>query len=207
MTRKPAPIRAAPRLLADIQQLRRERDEARGLLALSEDAHGAVRRLLDTHGVPSAAFIDDHVGNAIWQRDQARKWSAAWKRLARTIWRAANNLMTTHGKCAFCGMDYGTIANMTDENVRAHAAVCPAHPLRAAETETAALRQRVAALEMTISLAQSQRAADEKLKKLIAVADSSDDEIRQANIEYEMTGMRFNAALASATGQPEPKGA
>ena len=32
----------------------------------------AIRDLLNHHNVPKAAFIDDHVGNAIWQRNVAK---------------------------------------------------------------------------------------------------------------------------------------
>ena len=40
--------------------------------SLAEDGIHAIRELLKVHDVPVAAFIDDHVGNAIAQRDEAR---------------------------------------------------------------------------------------------------------------------------------------
>jgi len=64
---------AVPRLLADLARLTAERDDARGGLVLSNSAHAAVRRLLEEQGVPAAPFIDDHVGNAIVQRNNAVK--------------------------------------------------------------------------------------------------------------------------------------
>lgn len=64
---------AAPRLLRQLAAAERRASEAQGYLDLSNDAHSVVRRLLDENDVPSAAFIDDNVGNAIWQRNEARK--------------------------------------------------------------------------------------------------------------------------------------
>jgi hypothetical protein len=49
--------------------------------SMSSDAIHAVRELLDAHNVPAAAFIDDHVGNAIRQRDAATEECDRWKRL------------------------------------------------------------------------------------------------------------------------------
>ena len=40
--------------------------------SLAEDAMHAVREMLREQGVPEAAFIDDHVANAIVQRNQAQ---------------------------------------------------------------------------------------------------------------------------------------
>jgi len=39
---------------------------------IAENAISVIRRMLEAHDVPSAAFIDDHVGNAIFQRNEAR---------------------------------------------------------------------------------------------------------------------------------------
>lgn len=39
---------------------------------MDQAACAAIRELLVAHGVPVAAFIDDHVANAIRQRDEAR---------------------------------------------------------------------------------------------------------------------------------------
>ncbi|MBP6228493.1 MAG: hypothetical protein KA472_11225 [Pseudomonadales bacterium] len=36
---------------------------------IDQDACGAIREILTVNKVPVAAFIDDHVGNAIWQRN------------------------------------------------------------------------------------------------------------------------------------------
>lgn len=58
---------------AELAELRKQA----GYADLSADAHAAVRRLLEAHDVPSAPFIDDHVGNAIWQRNEARKQAEA----------------------------------------------------------------------------------------------------------------------------------
>jgi len=66
--------------------------EQKGWRELSDDAHNAIRILLEENGVPVAAFIDDHVGNAIWQRNMARKWAAAWRRSA---WNWRNNAKKT----------------------------------------------------------------------------------------------------------------
>ena len=41
--------------------------------SLSEDAMHAVREMLREQGVPEAAFIDDHIANAIVQRNHARE--------------------------------------------------------------------------------------------------------------------------------------
>lgn len=56
----------------------RERDEARkqvnGLRlsqSLDKDSAYVIRELLNRHNVPAAAFVDDHVANAIAQRDAA----------------------------------------------------------------------------------------------------------------------------------------
>jgi len=64
------------RLTADNEALRKERDEA---IAKRESADGmdgavvhAIREVLYAGEVPAAPFIDDHVGNAIVQRNQAR---------------------------------------------------------------------------------------------------------------------------------------
>ena len=71
------------RLTADNEALRKDNarlSEEKEALAfgmrngqsLSEDAIHAIRDLLNEAGVPLAAFIDDHVGNAIAQRNQER---------------------------------------------------------------------------------------------------------------------------------------
>lgn len=61
-----------------ILDLIRERDEARkqvnGLRlsqSLDKDSAYVIRELLNRHNVPAAAFVDDHVANAIAQRDAA----------------------------------------------------------------------------------------------------------------------------------------
>lgn len=66
------------RLRDDLDRVTRERDEARkqvnGLRlsqSLDKDSAYVIRELLDRHNVPAAAFIDDHVANAIAQRDAA----------------------------------------------------------------------------------------------------------------------------------------
>jgi len=90
------------RLTADNEALRKDNarlSEEKEALAfgarhgesLSEDAIHAIRELLKAHDVPVAAFIDDHVGNAIAQRDEARAAHhrtshKAVKRL-RALWR------------------------------------------------------------------------------------------------------------------------
>lgn len=63
---------------AAILALIRERDEARkqvnGLRlsqSLDKDSAYVIRELLNRHNVPAAAFVDDHVANAIAQRDAA----------------------------------------------------------------------------------------------------------------------------------------
>lgn len=70
-------------LRAEIARLTEERDAAvfaaRNGMSLSEDSIAAIRELLAHHGVPTAAFIDDHVGNAIAQRDEARSELSALK--------------------------------------------------------------------------------------------------------------------------------
>ena len=48
-----------------------QHDELKAHAALSDSAIAAIRELLKHHNVPTAAFIDDHVGNAIAQRDEA----------------------------------------------------------------------------------------------------------------------------------------
>lgn len=64
---------AMPRLLAEVERLREKCKYA----DLSDNAHEAVRILLMAHDVPMAAFIDDHVGNAIAQRNEAREVATA----------------------------------------------------------------------------------------------------------------------------------
>jgi hypothetical protein len=59
-------------LRAQLEAAEKRAREAEFYRNLSDDAHGAVRRLLEEHDVPMAAFIDDHVGNALIQRDHAR---------------------------------------------------------------------------------------------------------------------------------------
>lgn len=66
------------RLREDLDRVTRERDEARkqvnGLRlsqSLDKDSAYVIRELLDRHNVQAAAFIDDHVANAIAQRDAA----------------------------------------------------------------------------------------------------------------------------------------
>lgn len=61
-----------------ILALIRERDEAREQCdgyrlaqSLDKDSAYVIRELLNRHNVPPAAFIDDHVGNAVAQRDAA----------------------------------------------------------------------------------------------------------------------------------------
>jgi hypothetical protein len=54
-------------LIAAVEALRERVAEAE----LNEDALGAIRKLLKEHGVPTAAFIDDHVAGAIVQRNEA----------------------------------------------------------------------------------------------------------------------------------------
>lgn len=74
---------------ARLEELTRERDEAkagsermeaerdaaqfaaRNGRSLAEDSIHAIRELLNAHNVPLSAFIDDHVGNAIVQRNAA----------------------------------------------------------------------------------------------------------------------------------------
>lgn len=69
---------------AEIARLTAEKDAAefaaRNSKSLDGDALHAVRALLDSAGVPKAAFIDDHVGNAIAQRDAERSAHAETKR-------------------------------------------------------------------------------------------------------------------------------
>lgn len=63
------------RLQEQVETLKAERDAARfaerNAESISSDAIHGVRELLTAHNVPLAAFIDDHVGNAIAQRDAA----------------------------------------------------------------------------------------------------------------------------------------
>jgi hypothetical protein len=40
---------------------------------INSEVVGVIREILTVNGVPVAAFIDDHVKNAIWQRNEARK--------------------------------------------------------------------------------------------------------------------------------------
>lgn len=61
-----------------ILALIRERDEARKQVndfrlsqSLDKDSAYVIRELLNRHNVPAAAFVDDHVANAIAQRDAA----------------------------------------------------------------------------------------------------------------------------------------
>ena len=61
-----------------ILALIRERDEARKQVndfrlsqSLDKDSAYVIRELLDRHNVPAAAHLDDHVANAIAQRDAA----------------------------------------------------------------------------------------------------------------------------------------
>lgn len=62
-------------LSQQLSEARAERDTAefaaRNGESLSSDAIHAIRELLKANDVPTAAFIDDHVGNAIVQRNQA----------------------------------------------------------------------------------------------------------------------------------------
>jgi hypothetical protein len=44
---------------------------ARNGRSLAEDSIYAIRELLNAHNVPLSAFIDDHVGNVIVQRNSA----------------------------------------------------------------------------------------------------------------------------------------
>jgi len=46
---------------------------------IDSEALGIIREVLTANDVPVAAFIDDHVKNAIWQRNEARKELAALK--------------------------------------------------------------------------------------------------------------------------------
>src|SRR5690606_8433997 len=71
---------------SEIERLTEEKHAAefgaRNGRSLSEDAIAAIRELLTAHDVPVAAFIDDHVGNAIAQRDEA---PAGISRLTRAV--------------------------------------------------------------------------------------------------------------------------
>jgi chromosome segregation ATPase len=57
--------------MAAVAEWKAEVERLTGELALSDSAIAAIRELLKHHNVPTAAFIDDHVGNAIAQRDAA----------------------------------------------------------------------------------------------------------------------------------------
>jgi hypothetical protein len=59
---------------------------------LSDDAVVAIRELLAAHDVPLAAFIDDHVGNAIVQRNEARQERDALTSQVRVLREAAKAL-------------------------------------------------------------------------------------------------------------------
>lgn len=63
-------------LEARLQKAEAEKDAAefaaRNGRSLSEDSIHAIRELLNEAGVPRAAFIDDHVGNAVAQRNQEK---------------------------------------------------------------------------------------------------------------------------------------
>ena len=63
---------------ASLTAMAAERDAARKQVdgfrlsqSLDKDSAYVIRELLDRHNVPAAAFIDDHVANAIAQRDAA----------------------------------------------------------------------------------------------------------------------------------------
>ena len=76
-----------------ILALIRERDEAREQVngfrlsqSFDKDSAYVIRVLLNRHNVPAAAFIDDHVANAIAQRDAAEAaLSAAQKEVERLL--------------------------------------------------------------------------------------------------------------------------
>ena len=69
-------------LLREVERLRAENAALRQKISEGIDGWGAaVRNVLETCDVPAAAFIDDHVANAIVQRDQARAELARQRRL------------------------------------------------------------------------------------------------------------------------------
>lgn len=62
--------------------------------SLAEDSIHAIREMLNAYNVPKAAFIDDHVGNAIAQRDELRAQIDAMGRRKPAAW-----LHTMHMEC------------------------------------------------------------------------------------------------------------
>lgn len=91
---------------AEIARLRAENErlfEECQSSSLSGAAIVAIRELLNAHNVPQAAFIDDHVGNAIAQRNAAEAQAAACVgALKRTLVHlvAAHSLLKDGGKSA-----------------------------------------------------------------------------------------------------------
>jgi hypothetical protein len=65
-------VEASERIAALEDELQAARFAERNGKSLAEDSIHAIRELLKAHDVPVAAFIDDHVGNAIAQRDASR---------------------------------------------------------------------------------------------------------------------------------------
>lgn len=63
--------------------------------SLSRDAIHAVREMLKGAGVPTAAFIDDHVGNAIVQRDQERTRAEAAEARVAELEKALGRLLAS----------------------------------------------------------------------------------------------------------------
>lgn len=112
------------RLRDDLDRVTRERDEARkqvnGLRlsqSLDKDSAYVIRELLNRHNVPAAAFVDDHVANAIAQRDAAEAaLSAANARAERMreliVW--AHDTLT---EINVLNYDYDDVCRLNDASV------------------------------------------------------------------------------------------
>lgn len=90
---------------AKLAGVEKERDEARveaNNNILSADAVRVIREMLTEQGVPVAAFIDDHVANAIVQRNEANARAAASEAaLSETRDRAVKALEPFAQACSF----------------------------------------------------------------------------------------------------------
>lgn len=96
--------------LSQLQAVELERDEAIAKWHAADGMEGAVshaiRELMNHHNVPLSAFIDDHVANAIRQRNDAEASLAA-----------AREALTPSGdtKAAYMGEFYITVDSMNEE--------------------------------------------------------------------------------------------
>lgn len=161
---------------AEIERLRAALSSA----GLGDAAVAAIRALLRDHDVPEAAYIDDHVANAIAERNQAR---AENDRLQGRIeeWSKAN--LAIVAKCSAVERENATLkANAIERAEQAEAAMRKMIDVGAqADAEVARLHQllREEQIVMRGKLGEAEAEVDQRMLDVAVAAEAAARSMRE----------------------------